>query len=98
MEFERVIPADHPSLAGHFPGAPIVPGVVLLEEVMRALGEIESRPVAEVSVAKFLRPLLPAQRFTVAFQRREESVQFFCRVEDRPLAQGRLQLALTPTL
>ncbi len=34
---ERVvtIPADHPSLPGHFPGRPIVPAVVILDEVGR---------------------------------------------------------------
>jgi 3-hydroxymyristoyl/3-hydroxydecanoyl-(acyl carrier protein) dehydratase len=31
------IAAEHPALAGHFPGSPIVPGVVLLDEMVRAL-------------------------------------------------------------
>lgn len=32
----RIIRADHPSLPGHFPNAPIVPGVIILEEVAAA--------------------------------------------------------------
>ena len=36
-DIDIVIPADHPALAGHFPGSPIVPGVVLLDEVLQAI-------------------------------------------------------------
>ena len=35
MQF--IISADHPSLPGHFPGHPIVPGVVLLDRVLEAI-------------------------------------------------------------
>ncbi len=31
------IPADHPSYEGHFPGAPVLPGAVLLDAVIDSL-------------------------------------------------------------
>jgi 3-hydroxyacyl-[acyl-carrier-protein] dehydratase len=39
FEVRRAISADHPSLPGHFPDAPLVPGVVILDEVLGALLE-----------------------------------------------------------
>ena len=49
FEVHRVIAKDHPALAGHFPGNPIVPGVLILDEVMRAAeqwrGRLRHHPV-----------------------------------------------------
>jgi 3-hydroxyacyl-[acyl-carrier-protein] dehydratase len=58
------VAADHPIFAGHFPGRPIVPGVMLLEwvvaEVSLALGRAPS--AFRVREAKFFQPLGPGQR------------------------------------
>ena len=67
-EFE--IPADHPCLPGHFPGRPIVPGVVVLDRVLAA---IEARHGAlgalRMPQVKFLQPLLPEQTARIELQR-----------------------------
>lgn len=62
--FERslIIPADHPTLPGHFPGAPVVPGALLLQLILDACMEEGGRPTGFRQV-KFLSPLLPDQRF-----------------------------------
>jgi len=60
MDF--TIPADHPSLPGHFPGRPLVPGVVVLERVVEAIetthGALGPLRLPQV---KFLQPLLPGE-------------------------------------
>ena len=60
MEF--VVDAAHPSLPGHFPGHPIVPGVVLLDRVVEAI-EAAHGPLAAMRLpqVKFLQPLLPGE-------------------------------------
>ena len=41
------IPSDHPCLAGHFPGRPIVPGVVILDEAVALI--LHDRPANRVT-------------------------------------------------
>ncbi len=50
-------PATHPAFAGHFPGAPTVPGALLLAAALEALGL--SRAGLEIASAKFLQPVPP---------------------------------------
>ena len=61
------LPVDHPAFAGHFPGTPIVPGVVLLDEVMHAIA-IDTGLTAtawQIASVKFLSPLKPNESVTI---------------------------------
>ena len=59
---EIVVPASHPSLAGHFHGQPIVPAVVLLDAVLAAVRTREAFVLQSIPAAKFLQPVLPEER------------------------------------
>ena len=56
------ITPDHPSLPGHFPGQPVVPGVVVLERVIDAI-EAGHGPLGALRLpqVKFVQPLLPGE-------------------------------------
>ncbi len=59
---EFMIAHDHPSLPGHFPGRPIVPGVVVLDRVIAAIEAAHGGMGAlRLPQAKFLQPLLPGE-------------------------------------
>lgn len=66
-----VIDSDHPSLPGHFPGHPVVPGVVLLDRVLAQL-EAQQPGLADSGLrlpqVKFLQPLLPGEAATIELQ------------------------------
>ncbi len=56
------IAVQHPCLPGHFPGRPIVPGVVLLEQVETVLKKhFTDCAITELSQVKFLQPVLPEE-------------------------------------
>ncbi len=99
MTFEavRIIRADHPTLPGHFPGAPLVPGVVILDEVLAALIEWrQDSQLMGIQMVKFLAPLQPEQVFTIFLSAKNEhaaEVNFCCRSEDHVLVEGRLEVA-----
>ena len=51
------IDASHPSLPGHFPGNPIVPGVVLLDRVAAEVERGLNARLRTLPQVKFMRPL-----------------------------------------
>ena len=86
---EDLVPADHPCLAGHFPGRPILPAVLLLDRAAVALEP--GLRVTGVSEAKFVRPGLPDQPFTIHLGAlRAGRVAFEIRTRTGVLAHGRL--------
>lgn len=70
-----VVPAGHPALPGHFPGRPIVPGVVLLDAVFAAAPLVPARLLR----AKFAAPVGPEEEVLVEFERRaSDRLGFTC--------------------
>jgi acyl-coenzyme A synthetase/AMP-(fatty) acid ligase len=85
------IAADHPALPGHFPGHPIVPGVVLLDHAIDAIGTALNRPLGtwKLSSAKFLSPAAPGETFDIAWDEAASgAIRFTLRAGERDVASG----------
>lgn len=60
------IAAQHPCLSGHFPNHPIVPGVVLLEQVEKLIQQhLSNWTVTELNQAKFIETVLPEEQIEI---------------------------------
>jgi 3-hydroxymyristoyl/3-hydroxydecanoyl-(acyl carrier protein) dehydratase len=86
---------DHPALAGHFPGKPIVPGVLVLERLLEAA---ESRlghalHVTGLAHAKFPSPLMPEEDARASFHIDDRRLDFEIEHDGRLIARGVFQLA-----
>ena len=89
---------DHPAFAGHFPGMPILPGVVLLDAAVHAVSQALGAPAGcQISSAKFLSPVGPGETLTLSWIRSASgSVRFDMACGSRKIATGTLAFPLTP--
>jgi hypothetical protein len=71
-------PADHPAGAGHFPGDPIVPGAMLLDQLVAAL--FPGGWSGEVASAKFHHPVRPGDTVAVTHTTDGDATRFECRL------------------
>ncbi len=66
LRAEWLVPIDHPCFAGHFPGQPIVPGVLLTAQVLEAAATLIdhtwTQRAVQITSAKFLAPVRPGDR------------------------------------
>jgi len=93
MAHALTVPADHPAFAGHFPGAPILPGVVLLGAVVQrapgALGDVR-----QIASAKFFSPVTPGESLVIAYARTAGAgLRWSIACGSRKVASGTLVLA-----
>ncbi|MGH8146061.1 MAG: hydroxymyristoyl-ACP dehydratase [Rhodanobacteraceae bacterium] len=85
------IELTHPALAGHFPGNPVVPGVVLLQRVASAWQVARGARIGKLD-AKFMQPLLPEQDATIELHEDGAHARFsIVRADGTVLARGTLE-------
>jgi len=84
--------ADHPVFLGHFPGHPIVPGVLLLDWVQAAIEAQLGQRVQALAEAKFHNPATPTDVLELDFEIGVTAVRFEIRSAMRKIASGRFQL------
>ncbi len=99
-----LVPMQHPAFDGHFPGAPLLPGVVLLDEVLRvvAMERPDGAPAATgskaqamsgwtIATAKFLQPVRPGDTLTLEHESLANgAIRFAIRSGGRAVATGTL--------
>ena len=90
---------DHPCLAGHFPNNPIVPGVVILDEISNVIIQVHSQcRVHSFLNVKFLQPLKSEQSVTVELEEKVNIDKIYSNIKFRGvfngivIAQGELKL------
>ena len=89
------IAADHPAFAGHFPGMPIIPGVVLLDEALFAIEAAGARAPAAaawtIATAKFFHPVGPGTALVLRHEQLANgSIRFEINDGARKIASGTL--------
>jgi 3-hydroxyacyl-[acyl-carrier-protein] dehydratase len=87
------IPANHPAYAGHFPGQPVLPGVVLLDATLQVLEDAGGGKAGawEINSAKFHSAVRPGEALTLQHETLlNGSIRFAIRTADRAVASGTL--------
>ena len=90
---KQTVAPDHPAFAGHFPGHPLLPGVVLLAQAQEAAcldPELAHRFSAgsTLTVAKFLAPVGPGAVVDFAFDSDHAGLRFEAQVGSVTVAKG----------
>ncbi|KAB2968424.1 hypothetical protein [Zoogloea sp.] len=98
-ELTWTVPLAHPAFPGHFPGQPILPGVVLLDQAIALAATVlaPDTTILGLGNAKFFRPVRPGTRLVFRFPPTGAAAQAFEILDgDQLVASGSLSLSPRP--
>jgi 3-hydroxymyristoyl/3-hydroxydecanoyl-(acyl carrier protein) dehydratase len=90
-KLEITFPLDHPTGPGHFPGNTIIPGAVLLAEVLRLMADNPGLklPPYHIKSAKFSHPTRPGDCIAIKFSAGTgNDIKFLCTVGNNIVLTG----------
>ena len=93
------VPSDHPAFAGHFPNFPVLPGAVLLDEVLHVIQRERRIDLAhwQIASAKFLDAVRPGDVLRLEHDApKSDLIRFTVRAANRAVASGVLSNAVRP--
>lgn len=99
MHSAIAIALDHPSFAGHFPKFPVLPGAVLLDEVLQIIERDRRIDLAQwqIASAKFLDAVRPGDVLNLEHVAPHSGlIRFTVRALDRTVASGSLSSVTRP--
>jgi 3-hydroxymyristoyl/3-hydroxydecanoyl-(acyl carrier protein) dehydratase len=93
MQSVLEIAEDHPSYAGHFPHFPVLPGAVLLDEMLKIIEHARGIDLTQwhIASAKFLYAVRPRDKLVVEHDSPGAGmIRFAIRADERKVAGGTL--------
>lgn len=99
----KSFPAETDFFRGHFPGAPLVPGVILAEALAQTAGIAAGQPgkafrLSAIRAMKFVSPVFPGEAITLIARKTAEvggllQFEVVARVGERTVVEGSLVLS-----
>ena len=87
------VPADHPAFAGHFPAFPVLPGAMLLDEMLHAIEAARGIDLKRwhIGSAKFLDAVRPGDKLILEHDAPAPGlIEFTIRADSRKVSSGTL--------
>jgi len=91
QELRLPIPGAHACFADHFPGAPLVPGALLLKWIIALLANANYGQINYLKQVKFLAPVLPGDELRICITPGAKTFTVAAYKDETPVLKGQFE-------